>query len=45
MGVNSEQLEREDKLHIGDGYAATLGQKSKEKYALPSLKVADLSIM
>ena len=45
LGVNSEQLEREDKLRIGDGYAATLGQKSKEKYVLPSLKVTDLSIM
>ena len=31
-------------LYITDLYTATLGQKSKEKFAIPSLKVADLSI-
>ncbi len=45
LGVNVEELENEDKLRISDWYSATLGQKSKEKYAQDSLKVADLSIM
>ena len=44
LGLNCEQLESEDKLYITDLYTATLGQKSKEKIAIPSLKVADLSI-
>lgn len=45
LGVNSEQLENETKLRIWDEYTATLGQKSKEKYAVDSLKVSDLSIL
>jgi len=44
LGLNCEQLESEDNLHINDMYAATLGQKSKERFAAPSLKVADMSI-
>lgn len=37
-------MEKNDRLRIYDYYTSTLGQKSKEKYAPPSLKVADLSI-
>ena len=44
LGINCEQLESEDSLQITDIYTATLGQKSKEKFASLSLKVADLSI-
>ena len=44
LGLICEQLESEDKLYITDLYTATLGQKSKERFAIPSLKVADLSI-
>lgn len=44
LGLNVEELERNDRLDISDWYTATLGQKSKEKYAWDSLKVADLSI-
>jgi len=45
LGVNCEQLESEDNLNITDLYTTTLGQKSKERFAVPSLKVADLSIL
>ncbi len=44
LGLGTEELERDDKLRIIDWYTATLGQKSPEKYAYDSLKVADLSI-
>lgn len=44
QGVDVASLERDDKLRIWDWYAATLGQKSKEKYALDSLRVHDLSL-
>ncbi len=44
FGLNTERLEEEDKLAIIDWYSLTLGQKSQEKYTVPSLKVADLSI-
>lgn len=44
LGVNTDNLEREDMLRIYDVFTATLGQKSKEKHAGDSLKVADLSI-
>ncbi len=44
LGVNVEKLEELDKLAIIDWYSATLGHKSKEKYHVDSLKVADLSI-
>ena len=33
-----------DVLKIWDGYTATLGQKSTEKYSYASVKVHDLSI-
>ncbi len=44
QGLNTELLERDEKLRIWDWYTATLGLKSKEKYALDSLKVQDLSL-
>ena len=44
LGVPVEELERDGKLRIHDVFTATLGQKSKEKYAGQSLKVQDLSI-
>jgi len=43
LGVNSRQLEMEEKLQINDWYTATLGEKSKEKHSFPSLKVSELS--
>jgi KaiC/GvpD/RAD55 family RecA-like ATPase len=44
FGINAPELEKEDKLRIFDWYTATLGQKSKEKHRMDSLKVPDLSI-
>jgi len=44
LGIDTEKLEAEGKLEIYDMYTCQLGQKSKEKIALDSLKVADLSI-
>ncbi len=44
LGLNTEQLEKDDKLEIWDWYTPTLGQKSKEKYTHDSLKIAELSI-
>ena len=44
VGVPVEELERDGKLRIHDVFTATLGQKSKERYAGQSLKVQDLSI-
>lgn len=44
LGLDVPQLEENGKLILFDGYTVTLGQKSKEKYAIESLKVADLSI-
>ncbi len=45
LGLNTEDLEASGKLVIIDGYTITLGQKSKEKRAFDSMKVADLSIV
>ena len=45
LGLDTETLETEEKLRIMDWYTIQLGQKSKEKYANTSLKVADLSIL
>ena len=45
LGLDVETLEREEKLRIIDWYTCQLGQKSKEKYAETSLKVADQSIL
>jgi len=36
---------RDSKFILWDGYSVTLGQKSKEKYAVESLKVSDLSLL
>ena len=44
LGLAVEELEQKDRLWITDFYTASLGQKSKEKFAVDSLKVADLSI-
>ncbi len=45
LGLDTEDLEKTEKLRIIDCYTATLGQKSKEKLSIDSLKVADMSIM
>ena len=44
MGLDVEDLEKIERLQIWDWYTCQLGQKSREKYAHDSLKVADLSI-
>jgi KaiC/GvpD/RAD55 family RecA-like ATPase len=44
LGLVTEPLEEDGTLRLFDWYTATLGQKSKERYAQNSLKVADLSI-
>jgi len=44
LGLAVEELERTDRLWITDGYSASMGQKSKERFAVESLKVADLSL-
>lgn len=45
LGLDTEQIEKNEKLIILDWYVATLaGQKSREKYAFDTLKVGDLSI-
>jgi len=45
LGLDLETLEKEEKFRIIDWYTCQLGQKSKEKYAESSLKVADQSII
>jgi len=44
LGLPVEELEQKDRLWITDLYAASVGQKSKEKFFPESLKVADLSL-
>lgn len=44
LGVKAEELEEKDRLWITDLYTLSLGQKSKERYAPESLRVADMSI-
>jgi KaiC/GvpD/RAD55 family RecA-like ATPase len=44
LELDVEELERTDRLWITDAYSASMGQKSKERFAVESLKVADLSI-
>lgn len=44
LGLNFEELERTDRLWIIDAYSVSIGQKSKERFAVESLKVANLSI-
>ena len=45
LGVTTEELERDDKLLITDWYTTTLGQKSKEKHFMDSLKVHELNLI
>lgn len=42
--MNVDELERSDRLRMYDWYTPTLGRKSKERYGIDSLKVADQSI-
>ena len=44
LGLDVEEFERTDRLWITDAYSVSIGQKSKERFAVQSLKVADLSI-
>ncbi len=44
LELRVNELENEDRLQIWDGYSASLGQKSKEKFAVDSMKVSDISI-
>jgi KaiC/GvpD/RAD55 family RecA-like ATPase len=44
LGLAVEELERTDRLWITDLYSASIGQKSKERFGVESLKVADLSL-
>jgi KaiC/GvpD/RAD55 family RecA-like ATPase len=44
LGLDVDALEKDERLVIYDGYTLTLGRKSNERYAVQSLKVADLSI-
>jgi KaiC/GvpD/RAD55 family RecA-like ATPase len=44
LGLDIEALERDNKFRIIDWYTFQLGQKSAEKFAMSSLKAADLSI-
>ena len=44
LGLPLDELEQNDRFWITDLYSASVGQKSKEKYAVGSLKVADLSL-
>jgi len=39
LGVDIEELERTDRLWITDAFSVSLGQKSKERFAVESLKV------
>jgi len=44
LELDTETLESTGKLRIIDWYTASLGMKSKEKRAMDSLKIADLSL-
>jgi len=44
LGLAVDDLEQKDRLWITDFYAASVGQKSKERFAPESLRVADLSL-
>ena len=44
VGLNVAELEGNDRLRVYDWYTPTLGRRSKEKYGIESLKVADQSI-
>jgi KaiC/GvpD/RAD55 family RecA-like ATPase len=44
LGLRVEEFEQKDRFWITDLYTASLGRKSKEKFAPDSLKVADMSL-
>jgi len=44
FGLRVDALEKEGRLLIWDAHTATLGQKSKERMAPDSLRIADLSL-
>ena len=44
LGLDVDELERNDLLRMYDWYTPTLGRKSKERYGIDSLRVADQSI-
>ena len=44
LGLNMDELERSDRLRMYDWYTPTLGRRSKERYGIDSLRVADQSI-
>ncbi len=44
LGVDVQNLETTAEFELWDWYSCTLGRKSKEKLAMDSLKIADLSI-
>lgn len=44
-GLDTTQFEREERLVLSDGFTLKTGHPSPEKYSLPSLNVADLSIL
>ncbi len=45
LTLNVDELERDEKLFLYDWYTLTLGVQSKERYAAPSLKAADVSVV
>jgi archaellum biogenesis ATPase FlaH len=45
LGLRVDELEGNDRLRVYDWYTPTLGRKSREKYGIDSLKVADQSIL
>lgn len=45
LGMNVDELEKNDRLRVYDWYTPTLGRKSKEKWGIDSLKVADQSLV
>lgn len=44
-GLNTDQYEIEERLILSDAFTLKTGRPSPEKYSLPSLNVADLSIL
>jgi KaiC/GvpD/RAD55 family RecA-like ATPase len=45
LGLDVDGSERNDRLRVYDWYTSTLGRKSKERYGIDSLRVADQSIV
>lgn len=45
LGVDVESAEKDDRFRLHDWYTVTLGQKSREKFSVDSLKTPDLSIL